>query len=72
MSDVFHPYVLKGNDMVELNLPHSGIFYPNELEWMARELRKGDKPGEPEAEREERARDIVNRRDVLRETLAGA
>lgn len=72
MSDVFHPYVLKGNDMVELNLPHSGIFYPNELEWMARELRKGDKPGEPAAEREERARDIVNRRDVLRETLAGA
>lgn len=58
--------------MIELNLPRSGIFYPNELEWMARELRKGDKPGEPVAEREDRARDIVNRRDVLRETLADA
>lgn len=58
--------------MIELNLPHSGIFYPHELEWMVRELRKGDKPGEPVAEREDRARDIVNRRDVLRETLADA
>lgn len=69
---MLRPHVLKGNDMIELNLPHSGIFYPNELEWMARELRKGDKPGEPAVEREERARDIVSRRDVLREKLADA
>lgn len=55
--------------MIDLNRSRSGIFYPYELEWMAQELRKGDKPDEPIHEREERARYIVSNRDLLREEL---
>lgn len=66
------PLVQKGNDMLDLNRSRSGIFYPHELESMARELRKGDKPEEPSCEREERARYIVSRRDLLRDTLSDA
>ncbi len=58
--------------MIDLNRSRSGIFYPHELEWMARELRKGDKPDEPTHEREERARYIVSSRDMLREALSDA
>ena len=57
--------------MIQLNQSRSGIFYPYELEWMARELRKGDRPGEPVSEREERARYIVSSRDMLRGELSG-
>ena len=56
--------------MTETDIPRSGVFYPDEVEQMARELRRGDRPGEAGAEREERARDIVDRRDTLRQTGA--
>ena len=58
--------------MIDLNRSRSGIFYPHELEWMAGERRKGDKPDEPSCEREERARYIVSSRDLLREELSDA
>lgn len=57
--------------MIDLNGSRSGIFYPQELEWMARELRKGDRPDEPLHDREERARCIVSKHDVLREDFTG-
>lgn len=58
--------------MIDLNQSGSGIFYPHELASMARELREGDKPGEQPSEREERARCIVNSRDLVREKSSEA
>ena len=58
--------------MADLDLPRSGVFFPDEVDEMVRGLHEGDKPGEPDAEREERARDIVERRDLLRRTQPDA
>lgn len=44
----------------------SGIYTPEQLEELREELKRGDRPGETETEREDRAIEILNRRNAER------
>jgi hypothetical protein len=44
----------------------NGIYTPEQLEELREELKRGDRPGESETERENRAIEILNRRNAER------
>lgn len=52
--------------MTEGRSPQRGVFEPEDVREMQRELEDGDRPDESEAEREDRAHEILCRKNANR------